>query len=311
MIKGLKKLTVLVLALVVGLATSINVKAFDSTITLKGDGVIRQSFLYDLATQYISLKGEMKNDTAVVNQQYVQITKDQFNKIREANIAKTDYIKSDEYNKSVALFKTWKEKQEIKYQAEHAGTVTQQQIDEEAQAKAAYDAAINERNAKLEQLTKAEGALVPSFDNAKWNKIEKTESTATENRYAINVTNDYEYFVSWVKVTINGVDYYNYDVKCLKLLPPLACKIVNGKYYNKAGKEVTQAEYNKECNPSCKIENNKYYDKDGNEVTKENYDKLCGNPKTGTNIYYIYGVGTILIALSLYMFTRKVKKFEN
>ena len=58
----------------------------------------------------------------------------------------------------------------------------------------------------------------------------------------------------------------------------------------------------------------KYYDNDGNEVTKEAYEKACivpENPKTGLNVNYLYAVLIPLVALSSYVVIRKAKKFSK
>lgn len=82
-----------------------------------------------------------------------------------------------------------------------------------------------------------------------------------------------------------------YENACL----PKVCKIDGDKYYGVDGKEVTEAEYKAECeknvvtptNPTCKVENGKYYDKKGKEVSKEEYEKAC-NPvcKIDNGKYY-------------------------
>lgn len=59
------------------------------------------------------------------------------------------------------------------------------------------------------------------------------------------------------------------------------CEIIDDKYYDKNGKEVTRAEYNSSCdsdgNRKCVVKNGKYYGQDGNEVTKEEYLAQCPN----------------------------------
>ena len=57
-----------------------------------------------------------------------------------------------------------------------------------------------------------------------------------------------------------------------------SCVVKDNKYYDKDGKEVTKAEYEKSCKEaklSCTMKNNKYYDKNGKEVTKAEYEKSC------------------------------------
>ena len=60
-----------------------------------------------------------------------------------------------------------------------------------------------------------------------------------------------------------------------------SCKVINGKYYDKDGKEVNKSDYDKSCTKpepikySCKVVNGKYYDKNGNQVSQSDYDKSC------------------------------------
>ncbi len=61
------------------------------------------------------------------------------------------------------------------------------------------------------------------------------------------------------------------------------CEVVDGVYYDKNGKKVTQEEFNKSCNPEpekhyCEIIDGIYYDKDGNIASQEDYNKSC-NPE--------------------------------
>ena len=84
----------------------------------------------------------------------------------------------------------------------------------------------------------------------------------------------------------------------------ISCKVANGKYYDKSGKEVDKTTYSIQCEthkcekvgsvyfgingtqvsetnfytqcfPSCGTKNGKYYGKDHKETTKENYYKQC------------------------------------
>ena len=70
------------------------------------------------------------------------------------------------------------------------------------------------------------------------------------------------------------------------------CEVVNGKYYDKNGKVVSKAEYDKSCSTKsepvkyyCKVVNGKYYDKNGKEVNKVEYDKSCTVPVTKKYLY--------------------------
>ena len=66
-------------------------------------------------------------------------------------------------------------------------------------------------------------------------------------------------------------------------------------------------------NPTCTIENGKYYDDNGNEVTKEEYERIClnpENPQTGSFLPYAVIIGGIVVAVGLYMFTKKNKIYH-
>ena len=179
-----------------------------------------------------------------------------------------------------------------------------------------YTTALATYNAKMAELEDSKKALIPIYDNSKWNELKKVNSTDSESRYGASVTGDNAFFIAWVKVTVNGTDYYNYDFGCIEDEPETpknpVCKYEDGKYYDDKGTEVTKEKYEEACvKKICRIENGKYYDKDGNEVSKDAYYKACPNPKTGRNVYYTYGIITVIGAFILYMFTRRIKKFSR
>ena len=63
--------------------------------------------------------------------------------------------------------------------------------------------------------------------------------------------------------------------KSLSLEPKNSCKIIDGKYYGKDGKEVDKKTYILECKHVCEFTDNKYYGKDGEEVDKKTFNKEC------------------------------------
>ena len=66
-------------------------------------------------------------------------------------------------------------------------------------------------------------------------------------------------------------------------------------------------------NPTCKIVDGKYYDDNGNEVTKEEYERIClnpENPQTGSFVPYAVIIGGIVVAVGLYLFTKKNKIYH-
>lgn len=258
--KLMKKLSVFALASFIFIGGFSSVKAYEQDIVQNNNIVL--NYLEAADQPYITLNGTLKNDSAKVYQQDVQLTKDQF----DAIVAKAKEVE--------------------KYAAEG---------DDEKTTQAAAEFK----------------ALVPSFTETNWKEVAKTESTDAANRYGITVSGEYTYFVSWVKVTIGGTDYYNFDVKCFTDIPKPKCEKVNGVYYDANGNEVSASEYAASCEKVCVIEGGKYYDNTGKEVSKTDYYKACPNPKTGNNVYYIYGALTVALAFMLYMFTRRVTKFEK
>ncbi|MBQ6323434.1 MAG: LPXTG cell wall anchor domain-containing protein [Bacilli bacterium] len=54
-----------------------------------------------------------------------------------------------------------------------------------------------------------------------------------------------------------------------------SCEIANGKYYDKSGKVVDKAEYERQCVHKCEYYNNHYYDKDGKITDKTTYSIQC------------------------------------
>lgn len=66
-------------------------------------------------------------------------------------------------------------------------------------------------------------------------------------------------------------------------------------------------------NPTCEIVDGKYYDDNGVEVTKEEYEEIClnpENPQTGSFLPYAVIIGGIVVAIGLYMFTKKNKIYH-
>lgn len=286
--KGLKKLGSLFLVAIFLLVGIANVKAYDyNTITTDNNNIVMNFLGVDPneVGDYISVKGDLKSDTAKVSLQFIGLDKATFEDIQN------------------------------KY--------------------AAYEAAkgTTGETAAFETYTQA----VPAPDETKWTQLTLSKTTETANRYNAKVDETKEYFVAWAKVEVGTTVKYGYDVNCLAHIPRY-CEVYNNKYYNKEGKEVskeayykdcltcekvgddyinskgeivTEAEYKKDCFPNCKVKDGKYYDNDGNEITKSQYDKLCGNPKTGNQTFYMYGIATVGIAFVLYMFTRKIRKFSK
>ena len=347
--KLLKRISTIILAISILLSNSL-VKAYDQSITISKNIVIDAN-----NSDYVSLINELKNDNSVVYQQNVAITYEQFNELTTKKNSNNKYLE-EQYaiiqKKAAELGKLQAELEVLQAAAEKAGATDAEKaafetakINFQAKAKEATEFSTNVEKQVLNNKNAFE-QMVPGFDNTKWTKLSLSEKTANENKYKFIDTED-SYFVIWIKVTLNGQDYYKYDIYCEKEIDnPRYCEIVDGKYYNKQGKEVTKAEYEADClekkyfeisngkyynkqgkevtkaeyeadcleKKICKIENGKYYDNNGKEVTKAEYDKACttpDNPKTGLNNNILYGVLITLVAASSYVVVRKARKFSR
>lgn len=323
--KLMKKISLFSISLML-LLSGFVVKAYDQDITISNN-IIMGEKLYSNIQNYITLNGTLKNDTAVVNQQYVSITKEQFDAINNKSNANNKYVQDQNKiieEKTEALKKEAQNLQSLKEVAEKEGA-TQEEINAYNTALATYTTNVNAYNTykndvdtQIETNNSEFKKLIPSYNDSNWKKLTLLETTDSENKYGVDYLKDTSYFVSWVKVTLNGNDYYQYMVYCDKTIETKTyyCEISNGKYYDKEGKEVTEEEYKKDCDTIniCKIVDGRYYDKDGKEVTKDAYEKACTvpeNPKTGLNVNYLYAVLIPLVALSSYVVVRKAKKFSR
>lgn len=263
--RSLKKVFGIILSAVISISGLTKALAYDQNINIVKNNVVFNYIDDQNQGDYLSLKGELNNSSAVVYHQDVEITKETFDAIR---------------------------------------TKEQEAIDA---------AKVDGNSEKVLSLQNELAALVTGYNDNNWEQLTLKESTDTEQRYNVKAPTNYSYFISWVKVTLNGQDYYSYFLACLNEVEQKICKIENGVYYDKTGAQVSKEEYETSCGTKkiCRIESGKYYDKNGNEVTKDAYYKSCPNPKTGVNMYYVYGIATVAIAFVLYMATRKVRKFEN
>ncbi len=348
--KLMKKVSLLSMGMLF-LLVNFNVKAYTQDIE-PNRSIVFNEYLVNYEQNYITLKNELKDKNAVVNQQYIKLTQSEFNSIRDAVNKLNKYVTEanttiDANNKALASLQ--EEVNALKQKAEAAGATEamkeeyklnlkkyNEKVDEANKYKTDADSKANSLNASLK-------ALIPSYKDNNWKKLNLSMEESTGNKYAVDYINE-EYVLSWVKVTLNGKDYYNYMVYCEKETKKV-CKIENGKYYNKSGVEVTKEEYEKDCETKkvckiengkyynksgvevseedyridcetkniCKIENDTYYNKDGNVVTKEEYEKSClpDNPKTGLNVNYLYAVLIPLVALSSYVVVKKARKFSR
>ena len=84
------------------------------------------------------------------------------------------------------------------------------------------------------------------------------------------------------------------------------CKVVDGKYYGKDGKEVEYTTYKNDCLKICKVDNGKYFGMNGTEVTESQYRIECipavtvEVPSTGSNASAVSVVlGSLFVAFGL------------
>lgn len=287
--KVMKKLSVFVFALFIVLSSTNKVNAYEGDVNLNTsirlNYVLSESDDEDEKGDYVSLRDNLKNNAAVVSNQEIAVSKETYSEIMRIQTEEKEYsdaeiAKLDAMDPSSAEYAT---------------------------EEAAYTAKMNEYEAQIKE-------YIPKYNDSNWKELSLVDTTERANRYKATVSGENAYFVAWVKVTLNGVDYYNFSVSCLEQVTPpsYTCEIVDGKYYDKEGNETTKEGYSEACEKKvCRIVDGKYYDSEGNETTKEEYYKACPNPKTGRNVYYTYGIITVGAAFILYMFTRKIKKFSK
>jgi len=142
--------------------------------------------------------------------------------------------------------------------------------------------------------------------------VELTEAGSTNVAHQYMTSRVYEVKGGDCSCKVVNGKYYNKENKVVTEVEynkdcGNVCKIEDGKYYNSEGKVVKEEEYNKDCN-SCKIVNGKYYNKDGKLVTKAQWDKDCGNPDTGIENPYII-VAIVVAAGAGIAFISKKKKY--
>ena len=261
----------------------------------------------------IALTGTLKDDSAEVSIQEIAVSKEVYDNY--SAIGKEMFkFEADRQAETTELANT----RIAKYQALKSTTQGTEEYNtalaEYDQANNAYNEYTNVTASEMKKYREQQGKVVPdpNSDPEAWTKLQLSERTDDANLYEVKPKNENAYYFVWVQVKVGGETYYKFDIDCLpQTVESPKCRIEDGKYYNKNGEEVSETEYNKACNPSCKIVDDKYYDNNGKEVTKDEYEKACGNPQTGNNVYYTYGIVTIIAAFGLYIATRKVKKLSK
>lgn len=315
--KGLKKISGLILSLVLLFTSFSNVSAYDyQTLDDYVDhSHIVMNYILNKDKPYISLTGDLKGKNAKVYQQIVEI------KGGASDFAKLNDYQERMNNGDNTVYSDF--------------TALIPSFVDDKWSEVSYTSTVENEdryNAKLPINSAPDYFVV-------WVKVTYEEAGETKTYYNYNfycidniakpvcsIVNDKYYDENGEETTKekyieactcrvtdgkyyddNGdeVDEATYKKACF------ACTVEDGKYYNDKGEEVTEEAYKKACLPICTEENGVYYDNNGNAVSKDVYNKKCSNPTTGNQIYYVYGVSTIGVAFVLYMFTRKVRKFSK
>ena len=78
-------------------------------------------------------------------------------------------------------------------------------------------------------------------------------------------------------LTILGVILFAMAITTPVYAADNSCKVIDGAYYGKNGKETDKGTYQKECEShSCELVADAYFGANGNEVTKEIFESECG-----------------------------------
>lgn len=256
--------------------------------------------LYQNHDNYIDLKGDLKNEGAKVYQQYVKITKEQFNaintnikginnyrteqeKVIKEKKAEVDAAKkvldntpnptgSIDINKVITAIDTNNEnltitqpEYEVVKASDYYEAYTKYQ-----NLKKEYEQYVNTYSVNLEQKVTDMYNSITRPDDTKWNELTLTKKDTSVNKYKVTFPNEYDYFISWVKVLYNNNDEYNFKVYCKDSI-----------------KET----------PNTPITPNK-------PVTPK-------NPKTGIKEYCVYTALIAMVALSGYVVVKKYRKFSK
>lgn len=149
-------------------------------------------------------------------------------------------------------------------------------------------------------------SIKSSANNAPWKTptITPGEVSGSTSKYTVGLQSDTpvkgtkQKIITIVFELAEGVQANDCDIKYN------ICTDETGKFV--CGSETVTVEQKK---PSCKVENGKWYDKNGKEVTETEYNASCvTNPKTGNFLpYTIVGAGIVLI-ISVFAITRKNNK---
>ena len=188
-----------------------SVSAYDSSITIERSKIVLGYLDDDLDVDYVSVLGNLKSNDAVVSNQEIAVDYETYKAITKLN---------DEYEPALQeLFNQYTKKSEELATKSNELAGLQEGTEEYNTALAQYNAIKAEVDTLEQQYTDKDAEydaksekLVPGFDDSKWQKLNLKESTDKENRYSAKSSGNYPYYVTWVKVSVNGKDYYNYSI---------------------------------------------------------------------------------------------------
>ena len=220
--KMLKRISTIALAFIVTLSNLVGVKAFDSSIITINKSISLPILVVGSSPNYVSVYGELKSDSAVVSTQYVVITEEQFKNIDTKLDEHNAYVKEQneiikEKNATLKAEKT--ELDKLKEIADKE-TATEEEKKAYTDAQSAYDASQKEATesseiaqAQAQKMKLEYENLIPTYNDNNWKTSTLKEKTYTINKYEFDYLNS-AYYVLWVKVSVNGKDYYNYGLYC-------------------------------------------------------------------------------------------------
>ena len=97
-----------------------------------------------------------------------------------------------------------------------------------------------------------------------------------------------------------------------------SCEIIDDKFFDKNGNQVTEDEYNLQCKThTCEIVGNKYFDPNGNETDEATYKSQCETvievPNTGSSdnlVFTVLGIvtvtGVVLMIKKFYLLLKAI-----
>ncbi len=128
-----------------------------------------------------------------------------------------------------------------------------------------------------------------------WNGTIREDETE-KGKYYISLERDEaltvgKYLVVTIYLNVSpntSSDHCSIELSTTKVEKPV-CEIIDGKYYDNNGNEVSYPEYLKACTTEkyyCEEKNGYFFDKDGNAVSEAEYRKSCFNCMIDGDKYY-------------------------